>query len=88
MLKYLIILLFGIGCWGQTPILPLFTDLDNENIPGAYFKDTYNDFDSFTGTWVYSNGSTQLKITLQKKIQSQDFAKGIGFLLYFKNKAL
>lgn len=63
---YLILVFVCLGC--KTPtIVPLYnTDIDQS---GVYYKDTYNDFDKFVGTWKYTNGSTSLTIVLQKKIQ-------------------
>lgn len=34
---------------------------------GVYYKDTYNDYDTFEGTWIYTNGNTTLTIVLMKK---------------------
>lgn len=36
----------------------------------VYYKDLYNDLDTFVGTWMYTNGNTSLTITLQKKIRA------------------
>jgi len=50
----------------QTPILSI-NDNSYPEIAGAYYKDTNNHLDQFIGTWMYSNGTTSLTITLQKK---------------------
>lgn len=55
------------SCIAQT-IKPLFSK-GGEIIPGGYYKDLDNDFNKFIGTWEYSNGTTSLKIVLQKKTQ-------------------
>ena len=49
----------------QTPVKSLYED--STDIWGAYYKDTYNDLDRYVGTWKYTNGSTSLTITLQKR---------------------
>lgn len=49
----------------QTQILPLFKPTDRY-VTGAYYKDTFNDFDNFTGTWKHTNGATSLTVKLQK----------------------
>lgn len=38
----------------------------------AYYKDTFNDFDNFTGTWKYTSGTTELIIILQKQASCYD----------------
>lgn len=40
---------------------------DNSRV---YYKDTHNLLDPFVGTYVYTNGTTSLKIVLQKKTMS------------------
>lgn len=56
-----------IACKAQT-IIPIFGEPTTQNTAGAYFKDTFNDFDNFTGTWEYQSGNTQLIIILKKRI--------------------
>lgn len=34
---------------------------------GVYYKDTQGYFNQYLGTWLYTNGTTSLKITFQKK---------------------
>ncbi len=54
----------GMGCWAQTT----YSLYDGDrNIQGAYYKDLDNDLNNFVGTWKYTNGTTSLTITLQKK---------------------
>ncbi len=48
-------------------------DLDDKGLyrhypQGAYFKDINNFLDPFTGTFLYTNGNTSLKIVLLKRI--------------------
>ena len=52
------------GCRAQTTYSLYDGDKD---INGAYYKDLDKDLDNFVGTWKYTNGSTSLTITLQKK---------------------
>jgi len=81
-----------IGCKAQT-IIPLYNGPTNVN--GAYYKDTFNDLNRFEGTWKYTNGTTSLTITLQKK-EMQNFNDGhtqyyedvlIGAYRYIENGA-
>ncbi len=53
------------GCKAQTPVFPLFNN-PNSKIENAYYKDIDNYRDQFVGTWLYTNGSTSLKIILKK----------------------
>ena len=53
-------------CKAQTPIIDLQAWQGNI-IPGMYIKDTNNILNQFEGTWVYTNGTTSLKIVLVKK---------------------
>lgn len=59
------------NCRAQMPIFDL-EDLNNvvKEIPGSYIKDTKNQLDAYAGTYVYTNGTTMLKIVLQKKKES------------------
>ncbi|WP_121667324.1 DUF6705 family protein [Mesonia aquimarina] len=54
-------------CKAQSPVLPRYSNPDYASIAGAYYKDTFNDYDRFEGTWQYSSGNTLLTITLVKK---------------------
>ncbi|RWX01055.1 DUF6705 family protein [Flavobacterium cerinum] len=69
-INFIILILFTMLCKAQSPVKSLYDDRD---INGAYYKDIYNDFDKFIGTWKYTNGSTSLTITLQKKVQYHKF---------------
>jgi len=60
-----IIILLSFGSKAQT-IKSLYDD-EYAAVDGAYYKDTHNDFDNFTGTWKYTRGTISLTITLQKK---------------------
>lgn len=64
-----VLMFIGTVCSSQTPILPLFDYDGDPYVSGAYYKDTFNDFDNFTGTWQYTNAGTSLIIKLQKRIQ-------------------
>ena len=39
-------------------------------LTGKYYKDINNTLNNFTGTFLYTNGTTSFKIILQKKLQS------------------
>lgn len=53
---------------GQTPIIPIFQgDGSSGQVENAYYKDTYNDYDRFEGTWRYANNGDTLEIVLKKK---------------------
>lgn len=62
-----LILLLSINCNSQNQIVGF-----NKSYPtptNAYKKDLNNDLDKFTGTWKYSNGSTELTVVIIKKEQ-------------------
>ena len=88
---YLILIFFWWGCRSQSPVKSLYDD--EYAIKGAYYKDKYNDLDRFIGEWKYSNGSTSLTITLQKKIEQHfidevyDFYEDVlvGEYMYIEN---
>jgi len=54
-----------IGCKART-IIPILDEVGIKN--GVYYKDTYNDFDKFVGTWKFQSGNTVFEIKLIKKI--------------------
>ena len=62
---FIIAILFTINCKSQ--IKSLYDD-EYGAIVGAYYKDTYNDFNQFEGTWISDNGNITLLIKLQKKV--------------------
>lgn len=64
---YLIFIFICWGCYGQLVVRDLYGSDREES--GAYYKDTYNDFDKIVGTWKYTNGTTSLTIVLQKKLR-------------------
>ena len=64
-------LIFLVNCKAQTPILPRYDNEAFGSIEGAYYKDTFNDFNGFEGTWQYTNGNTTFKMILQKKEMAQ-----------------
>lgn len=61
-----LIILFGLTCRAQSPIIDLLDD-DGSTINGAYYKDTNNILNQFDGTWLYTNGTTSFKMVLVKK---------------------
>lgn len=70
----LLLILFVFGkIQAQTQIV----DITDEHLNGSndlpygyYFKDLYHVLDPFVGTWVFTDGTTQLKIVLQKKMSN------------------
>jgi hypothetical protein len=70
-MKKIIILVFVliiIGCKSQTPILPRYNDEDRYGaIKNTYYKDTDNVLNPYEGTWIYDDGTINLKIVLLKK---------------------
>jgi hypothetical protein len=63
------LLLMALSCKAQSPIINI-EDYDGEPIQDAYYKDINNLLDPFVGTYIYTNGSTSLKIVLQKRIMA------------------
>lgn len=53
--------------FSQTVIKSLYDDVYGTE-PGAYYKDTYNDYDQFVGTWKHISGNDTLTVVLQKKV--------------------
>ena len=67
----IVIIILGLtffSCKAQTPILPL-DSLGWKNTNNTYYKDVNNELNDYEGTWLYSNGTTSLKITLTKYTQ-------------------
>lgn len=75
-LAILTLLILTFSCKAQNIIKPIY-DQEGYGSDNIYYKDIDNDYNCFEGTWLYSNGNTSLKVTLQKKImkhvQSQFF---------------
>lgn len=63
-----------INCKAQSPVINI-EDYNGKPIEGAYYRDTDNLLDSFVGTYIYTNGTTSLKIVLQKKTMLFDSFK-------------
>ena len=64
-LSLCIILIYS--CKAQTPILPAY-EHGAHDVNGAYYKDIDNQLDPYVGTWLYTNRTTSLKVTFQKKL--------------------
>jgi hypothetical protein len=64
--KIIPILLFALSCKAQSPIKNI-TEQGGPRIEGIYYKDINNYLDPFVGTYVYTNGTTSLKIVFEKK---------------------
>lgn len=82
----ILILLFTTISFGQ---IINITDKDGTRTTGAYYKDVNFLLDQFEGTWLYTNGTTSLKIVLVKKTEQyngryyEDLI--IGEYLYIEN---
>lgn len=70
-IKIITLFIVAVSCKAQTPVFDI-EDFENiaKDIYGAYHKDTQNQLNPFEGTYIYTIGSTSLKIVLQKKIMS------------------
>lgn len=68
-LNLLVLIVLTTSCKAQTQILNI-SDKGWNTINGAYYKDTNSLLDPFVGTYIYTDGTTSLKIVLQKKIMS------------------
>jgi hypothetical protein len=88
MKNILIILILFISNLLNAQIVAL-EDKDGSRIAGVYYKDVHSSLNPFVGTWLYTNGSTSLKIVLVKKTPSSfgDYYEDliIGEYQYIKN---
>jgi len=64
---YIILVLLSNIAIAQSPVIDIEDYGKEESIAGAYYKDINNYFNAFTGTWIYTNENTSLKIVLNKK---------------------
>ena len=74
MKQILLLILFCTGiisCKAQTIIVPLGSEQDYEFTSDYYKKDVNNELEKFTGTWKYTNGSTEVIFKLKKEEQYQ-----------------
>jgi len=70
---YFILLSFAaMSCKAQSPIYDI-SEPKSEKTPGSYFKDLNGVLDGYDGTYLYTNGTTSLKIVLKKKIKSYGY---------------
>lgn len=62
----LTLLIFTLSCKAQNTTEPRYraSDYGSDNI---YYKDLDNNYNTFEGTWLYTNGNTSFKLVLQKK---------------------
>ncbi|WP_179377381.1 DUF6705 family protein [Winogradskyella wichelsiae] len=67
LITVLIFTLSFFNCKAQTPIKSI-DSLGWDNLNNAYYKDLNNQLNDFEGTWLYTNGTTSLKIVLEKKL--------------------
>ncbi|MCW4468036.1 hypothetical protein OGH69_03585 [Flavobacterium sp. MFBS3-15] len=86
---FIIALLFGLVCRAQN-ISPLYSE-NYEEAADVYYKDTFNDFDNYTGTWELVSGTASLRIIFEKKVAYHDSFSGnysdllIGEYRYIEN---
>ena len=64
--KIIPLLIFTISCKAQSPVFAL-EDQNGNEVEGAYYKDSNNSLDPFIGTYIFTHGTTSLKIILQKR---------------------
>ncbi|MGV7108162.1 DUF6705 family protein, partial [Flavobacterium sp. U410] len=85
---YILSIFFTTICLSQNPIIDLLDD-DGSALSGAYYKDVNNLLDVFEGTFIYTNGNSQLTIQLVKKVQQYNGSYYedllIGEYRYIKN---
>lgn len=60
-----------IACQGQSPVFDIM-DV-REGPENSYYKDTKGLLDGYDGTYVYTNGTSSIKITLKKKVLSYGY---------------
>ena len=68
-----LILFTTLNCNAQTVVN--INEADNYGSAGFYYKDTENDFNTFIGTWEYTDGNNSLIISFQKKENKHDFSE-------------
>jgi hypothetical protein len=61
-----------LACKAQSPIYDI-SEPSFGKTPGSYFKDLNGNLDGYDGTYLYTNGTTSLKIVLKKKILSYGY---------------
>lgn len=57
------------SCKAQSPVIDLFGSQSYGTVDGAYYKDVNGFLNQYIGTWLYTNGTTSLKIVFQKREQ-------------------
>lgn len=74
MKKYIYFTLLFIAttaCKAQNPVYDI-SDIE-DGIQGSYYKDLNGVLDGYDGTYLYTNGTTSLKIVLKKKVLSKSY---------------
>ncbi len=66
------LIITALSCKSQTQIIDV-QNYDGKDIAGAYYKDINNVLQPFVGEYLYTNGSTSLKIVLRKKTMSTPY---------------
>ena len=67
-INYLLLLFISVTTYAQDTIISIKGD-NWPRLTNAYYKDIDNDLNQFEGTYIYTNGTTEFKIVLVKKIQ-------------------
>jgi hypothetical protein len=60
-----------IACKAQSPVYDI-SDI-KDGVEGSYYKDLNGVLDGYDGTYLYTNGTTSLKIILKKKVLSKGY---------------
>ena len=63
-----IIAIVTLSCKAQTPIFDKY-ESKYGSVQNAYYKDLNNLHNQYLGTWLYTNGTTSLKVIFQKRDQ-------------------
>lgn len=70
-INFILLFISITACKAQSPIYDI---ADIKNGPeGSYYKDTKGVLDGYDGTYLYTNGTTSLKIILKKKTLSKGY---------------
>jgi len=69
-MKNILIIIFALSsmaCKAQNVVKSTYT-ADDYAEDGVYYKDMDNDYNQLEGTWLYTDGTSSLTITLEKKV--------------------
>ncbi len=71
-----------LGCKAQTPIIDLYGTEDYGTIENAYYKDITNFHQQYIGTWLYTSGTTSLKLVF---IEKKQILNNIGTISFYED---